>query len=428
MSEKRLPAVPISDSDRSRFAADIADAVEWLAGFGADESGGVTRLLYGKAWCAAQKALADRMAAGGLSPYYDDCGNLFGRLQGRDPDAAPLLTGSHVDTVVCGGKLDGAYGILAGMIALEFLRDKFGPPLRTIEVVSLCEEEGSRFPLTYWGSGNICGKYDIAAVPPVCDKDGVSLKEAMEAAGFGKGAYRPPRREKLAGFIELHIEQGSVLEREKLSLGIVEGIVGQRRFTVRVGGVANHAGTTPMAGRQDAMAGAAEMISWLEKGALLGGGGLVATTGKLEVLPNVANVIAGEVTFTVDVRDKDEEELDRFCGLFRRAFAEIAARRKLTVGFDEWMNAAPIRMDADMNRTMASICDAHAYAYRTMYSGAGHDAQVFQAVCPTTMLFVPSRAGVSHSPAEYSEPEHLADGIAALAEWLFLYGYKEGFR
>ncbi|CCQ97047.1 allantoate amidohydrolase [[Clostridium] ultunense Esp] len=428
MADEHLLALQISDKDRFRFAGDIAEAIEWLAGFGADESGGVTRLLYSDAWIAAQEALAEKMLKYGLKPYYDDCGNLFGCLQGRDEREAPFLTGSHLDTVTCGGKYDGAYGILAAMIAIGFLYERFGTPLRTLEVVSLCEEEGSRFPLTCWGSGNICGKYDIGVVPPIHDKDGVFLKEAMECAGFGLGRFAPPRREKIAGFIELHIEQGFILEREKRTLGIVDGIVGQKRFTVRVEGITNHAGTTPMKYRRDALAGSCEMISWLEREALLQGGGMVATTGQIRVHPNNGNVIPGEVVFSVDVRDMDAGRLDRFCQHFQRAFSEIAEKRRLTLEISEWMSVEPIRMHEGLNRIMASICEARNFSYLTMYSGAGHDAQVFQSVCPTTMIFVPSRGGISHSPLEYSKPEDLADGIAVLTEWLFLYGYKEGFR
>ncbi|MBN2980035.1 MULTISPECIES: Zn-dependent hydrolase [Cohnella] len=417
----------VTDADRVRFRREITEAVEWLARYGADEAGGVTRLLYDAAWSSAQRALAEKMAADGLRPYFDDVGNLFGRLEGRKPGLPKIVTGSHVDTVVSGGKLDGAYGVLAGMIALKFLREKFGPPLRTLEAASLCEEEGSRFPLTYWGSGNVCGKYDIASVPNLCDADGVSLKEAMETAGFGLGLHASPRRNDIAAFIELHIEQGYVLEREGLALGIVDGIVGQRRFAVRVEGAANHAGTTPMPGRRDAVAGACEMIGWLERAALAREDGLVATAGRLEVRPNVANVIAGEAVFSVDVRDKDAGELDRFCGAFRQSFAEIAARRGLSVEVSEWMNAEPVRMSEEMNRAMMSVCEAAGYSYRSMYSGAGHDSQVFRGAFPTTMLFVPSRDGISHSPLEHTEPEQLADGIAALAEWLFLHAYKEEF-
>ncbi|RXZ76662.1 Zn-dependent hydrolase [Paenibacillaceae bacterium] len=416
----------VSEEDRLQFAEEIEQAVEWLASYGKDDQGGVTRLLYSDAWVAAQQALAGRMGAAGLQTYYDDCGNLFGRLEGDGSQRGTLLTGSHLDTVVCGGKYDGAYGILAGVIALQYLRKRFGPPARTIEVVSLCEEEGSRFPLTYWGSGNITGRFDKNNVPSVRDNDDIPLSDAMHLAGFGMNRYRSPLRKDLAGFIELHIEQGIILEREQKSVGIVEGIVGQKRFAVRLKGATNHAGTTPMRLRRDALAGACEMISWLETAAFQEAEPFVATTGQLTAVPNMSNVISGEVHFKVDIRDSDAHVLGRFSERMKLAFFEIAARRGLIADIDEWVSSQPVRMDREMNGTLASICAARGLSCRTMFSGAGHDAQMLSSICPTTMLFVPSKDGISHSPLEYSDPLHLANGAAALAEWLYFYGYKEG--
>lgn len=251
--------------DPSCFETDIAQAIDWLAEYGSEPDGGVTRLLYSPAWQEAQTALARRMEAAGLAARFDDCGNLYGRLEGRGLEREVILTGSHVDTVRNGGKYDGAYGILAGVIALKFLYENFGPPLRTLEVVSLCEEEGSRFPLAYWGSGNLTGRYAIHTPPDIADADGITLQAAMNAAGFGLGTFPPPKRADIARFIELHVEQGFVLEKERAAIGIVQGIVGQRRYTVQVGGSANHAGTTPMKYRRDALLGACEMIEWMEK-------------------------------------------------------------------------------------------------------------------------------------------------------------------
>lgn len=417
--------VLVSTSDRARIRSDIQKAVEWLAGFGSDPSGGVTRLLYDDAWIAAQHAVADKMKEFGLDVRRDDCGNVFGRLHNHNPEEeGVLLTGSHIDTVISGGKYDGAYGILAGMIALRYLREQFGVPLVNLEVVSLSEEEGSRFPLTYWGSGNIAGKYGLDRVPPVKDDKGIALEDAMKKAGFASGSYSSPIRSDLSGFIELHIEQGSILETEKKSMGIVKNIVGQRRYTVQVSGSANHAGTTPMYLRQDALSGACEMVQKLEESARSEGGQFVATTGYMNVSPNLSNVIPEYVKFTVDVRDADAEVLERFSCRFQALFKEIAALRRLQIQIEEWMNVPPVPMYAPFNETMADICKNYGFSYREMNSGAGHDAQIFQGVCPTTMLFIPSRHGISHSPLEYSDPEDLTNGIIALIDWLYRYGYQ----
>lgn len=413
----------MSESSRSRLYSDIEEATEWLAQFGQAAEGGVTRLLYTPAWLAAQQALEKRMGLFGLTPYYDDCGNLYGRLSGTDRDAGVLLTGSHVDTVNCGGKFDGAYGILAGMLALRYLRETCGSPRRTIEVVSFCEEEGSRFPLTYWGSGNIAGRYSLGAVPEVADKEGITLAAAMRGLGFGQKRYRPPERRDIAEFIELHIEQGFVLEKENKTIGIVEGIVGQKRFTVRVKGAANHAGTTPMKYRHDALAGAGAMIGWVEERALAEPEPFVSTVGQLEVSPNSSNVIPGQVCFSVDVRDAVEERLTAFCLELRQAFAGIAGGRGLTVEVEEWMNMPPALMNPAMNSELAAICEAKRLPWRHMFSGAGHDTQVISWLCPSTMLFVPSHNGISHSPLESSSIADLATGVEVLAEWLYKRAY-----
>lgn len=415
--------LPMSESSRSRLHSDIEDAIEWLAQFGQAAEGGVTRLLYTPAWQLAQQALEAKMGQLGLAPYYDDCGNLYGRLSGTDRDVGVLLTGSHVDTVNCGGKFDGAYGILAGMLALQYLRETCGAPRRTIEVVSFCEEEGSRFPLAYWGSGNIAGRYSLGAVPEVADKEGVTLAAAMREAGFGQKRYPPPERRDIAEFIELHIEQGFVLEKENKTIGIVVGIVGQKRYTVRVKGAANHAGTTPMKYRNDALAGACAMVGWVEQRAQDEPEPFVSTVGQLEVLPNSSNVIPGQVYFTVDVRDAAADRLAAFCLELRQAFAAIARERELTVEVEEWMDMAPVRMNPAMNAELAAICEAKRLPWRHMFSGAGHDTQVISRICPSTMLFVPSHNGISHSPLESSSTAELAAGVEVLAEWLYKRAY-----
>ncbi|AJY77755.1 allantoate amidohydrolase [Paenibacillus beijingensis] len=397
------------------------------AGSGPNEERGrgVTRLLYTGAWREAQHYLAERMREFGLTARFDRVGNLYGRLQGTDPASKVILTGSHIDTVRSGGHYDGAYGIAAGIAALVSLKERFGPPRRTLEVVSLCEEEGSRFPLSYWGSGNATGVYDLRSAATYADPDGVTMQAAMEASGFGADAQPDPLRDDLEAFVEAHIEQGVILERTGERIGIVSAIVGQRRYTLTLEGEANHAGTTPMTMRQDALAGTAEMMLAAETEALRHGEPLVATIGRLNVKPNTPNVVPGAVSFTLDVRHSDEAELSAFCELLLGQFEAIAAKRSLKLTCDLWMNAKPAPMDEELSGRLQSICAAKGMAHRTMVSGAGHDAQLFSAVCPTAMLFVPSRRGISHSPDEYSSPEALADGLGVLTELLYQLAYEE---
>ncbi|UUZ94949.1 M20 family metallo-hydrolase [Paenibacillus sp. P25] len=404
----------------------MTELLDELALCGADPAGGVTRSLYDPSWREAQRLLAERMEKSGLHVYYDDVGNLFGRLQGTDPTAGTLMTGSHIDTVKQGGRFDGAYGIAAGVVALEYLKERYGTPRQSIEIVSFCEEEGDRFPLAYWGSGNISGRYSLKAVPGITDTEGISLRQAMTAAGFGPGLHRPPRRTDIRSFIELHIEQGIRLEREGMQLGIVEGIVGQKRFTYTVEGESNHAGTTPMNLRCDALAGACRIISGIETAAREKGDPLVATVGRIEVSPGLSNVIAGKAVFSLDVRHADAGELDDFCLLVQEEAERIAASRGLSVRIEEWINVQPAPMHSRLSSLLEQLALGRGFGRRRMHSGAGHDAQLMQRICPTAMLFVPSRRGISHSPEEYTSPQDLAAGAAVLTDILHLLAYKGG--
>jgi len=385
---------------------------------------GVTRLLYDEAWLDAQRHLEARLAGLGLETRWDRTGSLYGRLPGRD-GGRTILTGSHVDTVRRGGRYDGAYGIAAGIAALDALNRLYGPPRRTLEVVSLCEEEGSRFPLSYWGSGNLTGRYGPADAGRYRDADGATLEEAMHGAGFGGESLPDPRRHDLDAFVELHIEQGVVLERTGDDVGIVEAIVGQRRYAMTLAGEANHAGTTPMGLRRDALAGAAEMLLAAEKAAREHGDPLVATCGRIEVQPGTVNVVPGEAAFTLDVRYDDAAGLDAFCSGLLRTFGAIADRRGLKLESTLWMDAAPAPMHPGLAAMLEASAAGLGLCSRRMASGAGHDAQLLQGICPTAMLFVPSRGGISHSPLEYTEPEDLKRGLAVLMDVLYELAYEE---
>lgn len=389
------------------------------------EAPGVTRLLYTPSWLSAQAALSARMAEAGLSVRYDNVGNLYGRLAGSRSDEAAILTGSHVDSVRHAGKYDGAYGIAAGIVALAYLKRRFGEPLRPLEVVSFCEEEGSRFPIAYWGSGNATGIYDWRQGDGYRDEDGISLHEAMSASGFGRADGPECRIAPPAGFVELHIEQGLVLEHRNRRIGIVETIVGQRRYALAIEGASNHAGTTPMTLRQDALAGAAEIALKLESLASSWGEPLVATVGKIEASPNTPNVIPGLVEMTLDIRHADEWSLSAFSDLVLNEIQRIADRRRLRLAVTPWLSTKPVPMSERLTARVEAACAHLSLSYQRMVSGAGHDAQLLAALCPTTMIFVPSRAGISHSPQEYTSPEQLAEGAAVLAAVLYDLAYEE---
>ncbi|OKP97295.1 Zn-dependent hydrolase [Paenibacillus sp. P46E] len=417
-------------------AADMLKLLEELAAF-STPGPGVTRLLYTPEWSGAQHFLQEKMAVLGLEVHTDPVGNVFGRLSGSQDSDKVILTGSHIDTVVNGGKYDGAYGVAAAVTAMHYLAETFGPPLRTLEVAAFCEEEGSRFPLTFWGSGNVTGLYNESVAECVSDLEGITLMAAMESCDLPNQGSKPDhddhgdrlmnsaRRDDIGMYVELHIEQGIILEQSAQQIGVVQAIVGQRRFTARVIGTANHAGTTPMGLRQDALAGTAEMLSALEQLAIEAGEPLVATTGRLEVFPGTSNVIPGEVQFTLDIRHSEAEQLESFCSRVMTKFGEIAARRGLTLELEQTLATSPAPMNQALCEALEHICQEQGRSFRSMVSGAGHDAQLFAPGCPAAMIFVPSRAGISHSPEEYSSPDELAAGLDVLTALLYKLAYEE---
>ncbi|KAA0965536.1 allantoate deiminase [Sporosarcina sp. ANT_H38] len=406
------------------LAAEIVERVEWLGCFGKDPLGGVSRLLYSEEWDEAQKAMKGWMENEGFEVQFDEIGNLSGIVKGNDMSET-ILTGSHIDTVTNGGLYDGQYGIVAGVLALKYLKEHYGQPKRNLEIVSLAEEEGSRFPYAFWGSKNIVGTVVRKDVEMIKDFDGVPFVKAMNKSGFNFRDESKAPRQDLKAFVEIHIEQGNVLEKEKKSVGVVHSIVGQRRFTIEVTGEANHAGTTPMGYRKDAVYAASHMIYELISLAKQQGDPLVMTVGKMEVKPNIVNVVPGTVIFTVDVRHTDKNAINQFTEMLSKNIVEISQEHGVETSIEMWLDADPVSMDPRIVEIIERQCRNNSLNYKLIHSGAGHDAQIFAETVPTAMLFVPSRNGISHNPAEYTEPADLAEGVKALIATLYELAYIE---
>jgi allantoate deiminase len=406
----------------AQFPANLNEAIEWLASFGGEPDGGVTRTLYSQPWKEAQQALKGWMEEVGLLTNYDAVGNLFGRLPSSNLTAPTILIGSHVDTVKSGGKYDGAYGIIAGVLALLHLKKQYGVPAINLEVVSFCEEEGSRFPVALWGSGMMTGIYSFKDIVDTKDSEGISFETAMMAAGFGLTEYRV--RNDIQTFIELHIEQGPTLEKVEKSIGIVKAIVGQKRFRITVNGESNHVGTTSMKWRRDALHGAINMIHDLYESVKEYDEDLVTSVGQLFVDPNVPNVIPNHVQFTVDARHPKESVLLSFCQQFTEQFHDHAKKMNLDIQVEMWHEVQPAQMDHSLNEILQSICTSNSITFHRMNSGAGHDAQLFARICPTTILFVPSQGGISHSPLEYTSTQDLEKGLEVLIQLLYQLAYN----
>ena len=371
------------------------------------------RGLYDPAWATAVDRVERWMKDVGLTTRRDAVGNLWGRAEGAEKGKS-IVTGSHIDTVRNGGRLDGALGIVAGLTAVEaLLRDK-GKPRRTLEVVAICEEEGSRFATNFWGSRAITGSIDQV------DAD---IGQAMRERGLDPAKIPSAARDDIDTFVELHIEQGAVLEASHRPLAVVTAIVGTAHLEVTVTGRPDHAGTTPMDMRRDALAGAAAMVQAVESIARSLGKPAVATVGKLAALPDQINVVPGKVVFIVDLRHADlggrralEERIRSLC-------ATIAEERRLGLAIRMLQEKPPVAMHPEVRALLARAAREAAVEATEMVSGAGHDAQVLAARCKVGMLFVPSIGGRSHCPEEATSPEHLALGTTVLAKALELLAY-----
>lgn len=401
----------------------INEWIEWLAAFGKTDSGGVTRLLYSESWKQAQLSLQQVMIHCGYKVRFDEVGNLFGRYAGTVEPQSIILTGSHIDTVQNGGKFDGAYGVLASLLAAHQLYSQYGPPKKTIEVVSLAEEEGSRFPFTFWGSKWVTGLSSLTEAQTLIDSEGISLQQAMNQAGFGELLPPVEKEETIDAFIELHIEQGIILDKKKKDIGIVSDIVGQRRYTVHFSGESNHAGTTPMSMRKDALRLAAEFITYIAEQSELLDSSLVATVGRIAVSPNMPNVIAGGVECSLDVRHADSALLDQFEKIVNQ-FIQIARQNKMEMHLVCWLRIEPVHLSDKYVDIAYKHAQALGLSFEKMVSGAGHDAQVFGLHCPTSLLFVPSKNGISHSPDEWTDTEALENGVELLKRQLYTLAYE----
>ena len=366
---------------------------------------------------AVQKLVRGWMERAGMSTRVDDVGNLRGVYAGMNGGGGRLLIGSHLDTVPNAGAFDGILGVVVGLAVVEELRGErlpFG-----IEVIGFSEEEGVRFGRPFLGSMALAGRLD-AALLGLVDRDGVSVADAL--VGFGLDPSRLGEAagdEGLIGFLEVHIEQGPVLEDEHVALGLVQAIVGQTRLLLTFTGASNHAGTTPMERRRDPVAAAAEWVCTVEVRAR-STDGLVATVGSVEAIPGAANVIAAEVVASLDVRHA--ENVIRVAAV--EALVDLAhaagERRGVSVSIETTMEQAAVPMDRELADALERAATRAGHAAKRMTSGAGHDAMVLAERMPSAMLFLRSPGGVSHHPDERVLPEDVAAAIKTVLEMMRL--------
>ena len=385
--------------------------IDALARFGRNPEGGVSRIAFSDADLDGRAWLTEEMQTLGLDVRVDAAGNIIGRRAGRNNDLPPILFGSHIDSVPGGGNYDGQVGVVGALEVISLLNEQDIVTLHPLEVVSFTDEEGG---LT--GSRAMIGKLTDAAMETVTHS-GLTVRNGIARVGGDPGnianAARGPGD--FRAFLELHIEQGAYLHEGKIDIGVVEGIVGIRWWDVIVRGTANHAGTTPMNRRQDAMVAAASLALAINRTANELEGRQVATVGRIQAFPGAPNVIPGEVRMSLEIRDLDAAKMQRVFDLIESEADSIAAATGVSIEFSEIDVASPpAPTDQDMRDLIAASATTLGLSHLYMPSGAGHDAQDMATITPTGMIFVPSVGGISHSPREFTSAEDMANGASVL--------------
>lgn len=389
----------------------LAAELEAAARFGG-AGAGVTRYAWSPELHAVGGWLVERLRELGLEAAFDAAGNVIGRWESGQGPA--VVIGSHLDTVPNGGRYDGALGVLAGLDAIRSLRSSGIAPSRPVWLASFMDEEGSRFRTGMLGSRAFVGE-DLSGLGARVGADGVSLREAMAALGFDFDRIGEARAiDRVGAYLELHIEQGPRLERAGIDVGVVTAIVGLVSYRARLTGEANHAGTTPMDSRRDALAGAARVVLALRDEARAGGD-MTANVGIISVEPGGFNVIPGACEFTIDVRSPSAESFARAQRFVSGQIERIAEEEGLGFELEETHRLEPSPMDPALVERLEQAAALEGASSMRLVSGAGHDAMTLARHVPAAMLFVPSRGGISHSPDEWTSERHCELGARVLA-------------
>jgi len=416
-------------SDPTHYATAVLERCDALAAC-TEEPGRLTRRFATPALRAAGDTVQGWMAAAGMTVRRDGIGNVIGRLEGAGPPTSPgrpegsstrtLLIGSHLDTVRDAGRYDGMLGVLVGIACLERLRDAERELPYAVEVLGFADEEGVRYGTAFLGSSVVAGCFDPAALERR-DADGVTMADALRSFGGDANALTSGRHDpaSVLGYVEVHIEQGPVLEAENVPLGIVSAIAGQTRATIRFEGEAGHAGTVPMALRRDASCAMAEWITAVEAMAREEVG-LVATTGELAVEPGASNTIPARATVSLDLRHAENAAREQAVVALRERTAKIAQSRGVDHEWQIVSETSAVTCSPELSGLLATAVAAGGHPVIRLASGAGHDAAVISTIAPVAMLFVRCAGGVSHNPAESVNLEDVAAAIDASTRFLEL--------
>lgn len=398
------------------------DDIHETGKIGGTAKGGVRRLTLSDEDRQVRDWFRAKAESLGCTVSIDGVGNMFALRPGRHPDRLPIAIGSHLDTQPTGGKFDGVLGVLAGVEVLQTLKDNGIETESPLLLINWTNEEGSRFSPAVMGSGAFSGALPLDEVLNKTDRDGISFGKALDAIGYRGDA--PVGNRPVAAYFELHIEQGPYLEAEGQTIGVVTLVQGIRWFNGTVKGQDAHAGTTPMHRRSDAMLAFARLTDAIDRIARAHGPLAVATVGVVEVPSASINVVAGDVSFTVDIRHPEDAVLDLMEAEIRTEAAEIGARNGTQIGLDCFWKAAPVPFDANCIACIRAAAEQSQFTTRDCVSGASHDAAYMQSVAPAAMIFVPSQDGLSHNELEHSTLEHCGAGAQVLLDAVLLYDEK----
>ncbi|RNF39738.1 Zn-dependent hydrolase [Planococcus salinus] len=392
----------------------LQTTLEQLNEYG-NEGQGINRLAYTEEEQEAKNFFMELCKKEGMSVRLDTAGNIIARREGQDPSLPAVAFGSHIDTVYEGGKYDGAVGVVAALEVIRSLNDKKIKTAHPLEIISFACEESARFGYSTIGSkamtGLLSGDYENLR-----DKDGVYLKEELSKYSLNLEEAKRPKEE-LEVFFEIHIEQGPALEETGKKIGIVTGIAAPTRFKLLVKGLASHSGTTPMKYRKDALLGASEIALALEEQAMEEEQyDTVATVGVCDVKPGAMNIVPGLVEMKVDIRGVSEESKARVIEKLQSAVEKAEAKRGLEITSTVLAEETPVQLEERVIDSLKETADKLGHSYLLMPSGAGHDAMNMAHLCPTGMLFIPSKDGLSHNPQEYSSIEDIGIGAELLEE------------
>ncbi len=384
----------------------LQEKIQTFSSFGDTGNGGITRLCFTAPNLEARAEFCKCCEQLGMTVKSDDMGNIYATINGAE-DLPAIAVGSHVDSVIKGGNYDGILGVLTGLEAVETIIREGIKTRHPMTVLIWTNEEGSRFPPAMMSSGVIAGKFDKATMLAAQDREGVTFKEALEASGYvGDEANRFNAKD-YSAFLELHIEQGPVLEAEDRDIGVVEGVLGMVNYEIKTHGQANHAGTIPMPMRKDALYAMTAIIQYLHEELDKLHPALVYTTGEISATPNVHTVIPDCVRITLDSRHQDPEVIKQVVKVIKAIPEEI---HRCSVTYREQWARRTVDFTADMIGLVEESVKALGYRYKRMYSGAGHDAQFIADMVPATMIFVPSKSGFSHCEEEHTPLEQCWKG------------------